>query len=184
MNMTDREIGLWSLRKFKCDLRQQWKKYSEEYKEVLFELADLWIVICGLKARGSQGKLPSYKTFCKQYSVEPEKLRVYINKKLGINDKAKYVNINGVLKRMKTPSEMQKKMFECAEERGVVPSLTMEKIANFRVRQNIPISVCPCAPNDKERGCISDKCYKEILETGTCHCKAFIRQGIDITTLK
>jgi hypothetical protein len=32
--------------------------------------------------------------------------------------------------------------------------------------------------NDKARGCISDKCYKEILETGTCHCRAFIRQGL------
>ena len=180
--MTDREIGLWSLRKFKCNLRQQWKKYNEEYKEVLFELADLWIVICGLKARGSQGKLPSYKTFCKQHSVEPEILRRYINKKVGINDKAKYVNINGVLKRMKTPSEMQKMMFKCAEERGVVPSVTMDKIANFRASRNIPVSVCPCSSSEEEkkkRGCISDKCFSEIMETGTCHCRAFVRQGID-----
>ena len=182
--MDDKEIGSWSMKKFGGSARSQYIKYLEEYKEMMVELADMWIVICGLKARGTTKKFPDYEGFCKQYSVDPKKLRVLINKKLIICDKRPYKEVNGVLKRMKSAEEIKEIMLKLAEERGVIPSSSMDKIANFRARQNIPVSVCPCSPNDKERFCVSDKCYKEILENGTCHCKAFIRQGIDTTDLK
>ena len=32
---------------------------------------------------------------------------------------------------------------------------------------------CPCAGNDPERFCGSEKCMKEIKETGQCHCGLF-----------
>ena len=182
--MDDKQIGGWSIKKFGGTSRQQYKKYLEEYKEMLFELADMWIVICGLKARGTTMKFPDYDGFCKQYSVDPKRLRSIINIKMMKIKKAIYKEINGVQKRMKSAEEIKEIMLKLAEERGVTPSSSMDKIANFRARQNIPISICPCSPNDKERGCVSDKCYKEILENGTCHCKAFIRQGIDTTDLK
>jgi hypothetical protein len=180
---TDEEIGSWSLRKFKTNINQQKQKLREEEKEMMFELADMWIVICGIVYRGSKTKYPTYEEFCKKYSVNPKKLRFIINEKLTICKKRPYIENNkGVLKRMKTAEEIKAIMLKKAEERGVVPSATFEKLVNFRARQNIDVSICPCSPNDKERGCISDKCCQEILETGTCHCRAFIRQGL--TTLR
>lgn len=176
--LTDKEIGQWSLRKFKTTAREQYKKYKEEYTEMLVELADMWIVICGLKYRGSNRKFPDYDGFCKQYSVNPKKLRTFINKKITICDEGTYENKNGVLKRMKNAEEIKQIMLKKAEERGVVPSATFDKLVNFRASRNIPVKVCPCAPLDKARGCISDKCFSEIMETGTCHCRAFIRQGL------
>lgn len=182
--LSDKEIGRWSVSKFKTSILQQKQKLKEEEKEMLFELADMWIVICGIVYRGSKQKYPTYNEFCKRYSVEPKKLRTYINKKLMICDRMPYENKKGVLKRMKSPEEIKEIMLKLAEERGVVPAATIEKIANFRASRNIPISVCPCAKDDKDRGCISDKCYKEIIETGTCHCRAFLRQGVDKKILK
>ena len=95
-----------------------------------------------------------------------------------ICNKRPYEEVNGVLKRMKSAEEIKKIMLKIAEEKGVVPSATMDKIANFRASRNIPVSVCPCAKDDKQRGCISNKCFSEIMEEGTCHCRAFIRQGL------
>lgn len=175
-NMTDEQIGRWSVLKFGGTCNDQFRKYKEEYREMLFELADMWIVICGLKARGTIRAFPNYEEFCKQYSVEPKKLREFIDEKININNRAKYISKNGVLKRMKNAEEVKNIMIKLAKENGVAPSSTMEKIANFRARNNVDIKVCPCAPNDKERGCISKKCLKEIFETGTCHCRAFVKK--------
>lgn len=180
MNYTDKQIGEWSLKKFKTSVREQMKKYREEYEEMLYELADMWIVICGLKYRGTNKFFPDYEDFCKQYSVEPCKLRKIINKKMTICNKRPYKEVNGVLKRMKSAEEIKKIMLKIAEEKGVVPTPTLDKIANFRASRNIPVSVCPCSSSEEEkkkRGCISDMCFREIQQNGICKCGCYTRQG-------
>lgn len=42
----------------------------------------------------------------------------------------------------------------------------------------IGIDVCPCKASDRTKFCISENCLKEIMEKGTCCCKAYKR--IDI----
>lgn len=69
-------------------------------------------------------------------------------------------------------------MLKLANEKGVEPTDFTEKIARVRVRLGIPISVCPCASKDTERGCISTKCMNEIKEVGQCHCHAFRRRDV------
>lgn len=178
--MDDKQIGSWSIKKFGGTSRQQYKKYLEEYKEMLFELADMWIVICGLKARGTTMKFPDYEGFCKQYSVDPKRLRSIINIKMMKIKKAIYKEINGVQKRMKSAEEIKEIMLKLAEERNVVPTPTLDKIANFRASRNIPVSVCPCSSSEEEkkkRGCISDMCFSEIQQKGICKCGCYTRQG-------
>ena len=60
-----------------------------------------------------------------------------------------------------------------AAERGVVPTVNLPKIAKARVTLGCPITQCPCDKKDPNRGCISDKCYKEIQDEGYCHCRAY-----------
>lgn len=69
-------------------------------------------------------------------------------------------------------SEMQKR----AEESGVDTTEFTERIAKARIRMHLDITVCPCAAEDTDRGCISAKCLREIKETGICHCHAFKRK--------
>ena len=67
-------------------------------------------------------------------------------------------------------------MLKAAAEDDVVPTENLEKVARARVNMKLPITVCPCASKDGDRGCIGPKCFKEIQETGTCCCKAFKRR--------
>ena len=60
-----------------------------------------------------------------------------------------------------------------AEERGVALTDNAEKIAKVRERLGIPMTECPCARDDVDRGCISAKCYREIQEQGECHCRCY-----------
>ena len=71
---------------------------------------------------------------------------------------------------------MEEQMRELAKLHNVEPTENLPKIAKARGIMKIGIEVCPCAPNDKERGCISPKCLKEILEGGICHCRCY-RKG-------
>ena len=73
-------------------------------------------------------------------------------------------------------AKMIAEMLKRAEENDVRPSEYLCRIAKARVRMHKDITVCPCAPNDTDRGCISAKCLREIQETGTCHCNAFLRK--------
>lgn len=68
-------------------------------------------------------------------------------------------------------------MLKAAAEAGVEPTKNTEKIARARVKMGIPITVCPCASKDTDRGCISEKCFKQIKEEGTCCCRAFAMKG-------
>lgn len=63
-----------------------------------------------------------------------------------------------------------------AEEAGVDPTEFLERIAKARIRMHLDITVCPCAAQDPDRGCISAKCLREIEETGSCHCCCFRRK--------
>lgn len=82
--ITDKEIMTWSLDNFGEDVDAQWLKLEEETEELKKELADVWIVMCGLKARGVK-KLPSFKTFCTQHTIEEKVLRDIIDAKMAIN---------------------------------------------------------------------------------------------------
>lgn len=71
---------------------------------------------------------------------------------------------------------MINEMLELAEKNGVEPTEFLPKIAKARERMGIDITVCPCAADDKDRGCISAKCLREIKEVGHCHCNAYKRK--------
>ena len=71
---------------------------------------------------------------------------------------------------------MEEQMRELAKLNNVEPTENLPKIAKARGIMNIGIEVCPCSPEDKERGCISAKCLKEIMENGICHCRCY-RKG-------
>lgn len=70
---------------------------------------------------------------------------------------------------------MRVKMLERAEQAGVEPTELLDKIAAARIRFGLDITECPCAKEDKDRGCISAKCLREIQEQGICHCHCFKR---------
>lgn len=67
-------------------------------------------------------------------------------------------------------------MLKRAEEAGVLPTENLAKIAKARIRMHRDITVCPCHPQDTDRGCISAKCFREIKETGICSCTAYKRK--------
>ena len=73
-------------------------------------------------------------------------------------------------------AQMLAQMLQRAEENGVKPSEHLSKIAKARVRMHMDITVCPCHPDDPDRGCISAKCLREIQETGMCCCTAYKRK--------
>lgn len=72
--------------------------------------------------------------------------------------------------------QMEEAMLSLAEKHGVEPTENLPKIARARVRMKLDITVCPCAAKDIDRGCISAKCLREILEGGICHCTAYRRK--------
>lgn len=72
--------------------------------------------------------------------------------------------------------EMLSDMQIRAEEAGVEPTEFLERIAKARIRMHLDITVCPCAAQDTDRGCISAKCLREIEETGVCHCNCYRRK--------
>jgi ferredoxin-thioredoxin reductase catalytic subunit len=71
---------------------------------------------------------------------------------------------------------MEEQMRELAKLHGVEPTENLPKIVRARGIMKIGIEICPCAADDKERGCISEKCLKEIKENGICHCKCYRRK--------
>lgn len=70
---------------------------------------------------------------------------------------------------------MEKVMLELAKKHGVEPTEFLPKIAKVREKLGIELSICPCARDDSDRGCISAKCLREIEEQGHCHCNAYRR---------
>jgi len=75
-----------------------------------------------------------------------------------------------------TEEEMIQEMLKRAEEFDVEPTENLPKVARARIRMHRDITVCPCAPDDTDRGCISAKCLREIKETGICHCTCYKRK--------
>lgn len=70
-------------------------------------------------------------------------------------------------------------MVDRALEAGVQVTDNVTKVARARVRMGLDISECPCAKDDKDRGCISSKCLREIKEQGICHCNCFRRKEVN-----
>lgn len=79
-------------------------------------------------------------------------------------------------------NKIYKLMEKQADKFGVELTETGKRIAKVRARNKTTtseiqvIKICPCAPNDKERGCISPKCLMEIMKDGKCHCGAFCKK--------
>lgn len=71
---------------------------------------------------------------------------------------------------------MEELMRKLAEENGVDCTDNLPKIVRARERMGLDITICPCAANDLDRGCISAKCLREIKEEGICHCHCFKRR--------
>lgn len=71
---------------------------------------------------------------------------------------------------------MYKEMVKRAKEAGVDLTKVTRKIAAARVRFGLDILTCPCAKDDKDRGCISAKCLREIQENGICHCGCYCKR--------
>jgi hypothetical protein len=78
-----------------------------------------------------------------------------------------------------TEEQMYQEMLEKAKQRGVYPNKNAKKIAAFRVRAGLPITKCPCDPNS-DRGCISKRCYMEIIDNGICHCRCFTKEDTNV----
>lgn len=70
-------------------------------------------------------------------------------------------------------AKMMAEMLRRADEAGVDATENLAKIAKARVRMHRDITVCPCHPDDTDRGCISAKCLREIEEEGVCSCTAY-----------
>lgn len=72
-----------------------------------------------------------------------------------------------------TKDEILSEMKLIAEENCVDLTENAEKIASFRAKSGLPLSVCPCSKDDRTRYCISKQCKKDIENLNTCHCRAF-----------
>lgn len=68
---------------------------------------------------------------------------------------------------------MAQLMLAQAQAKKVMPTEYLPNVAKARITLKMSIDRCPCAKDDKERGCISAKCFNEILTKGVCHCNAF-----------
>lgn len=71
---------------------------------------------------------------------------------------------------------MERTMRELAEVHGVDCTENFPKIVKARGIMGLDITVCPCAADDTDRGCISAKCLREIKEEGICHCRCYKRR--------
>lgn len=71
---------------------------------------------------------------------------------------------------------MWKDIRRIAKENNVDLTESAYKVAKARAYIKCPLTVCICDQNDKERGCISQKCMKEIIENGVCHCNVFCKR--------
>ena len=61
-----------------------------------------------------------------------------------------------------------------ADKNGFKLSQNAEKVARYREVADIPLSICCCHKNDKERFCISQKCMDDIKNNGICACNVFL----------
>lgn len=82
-------------------------------------------------------------------------------------------NFKGVDNGDRYVEEMYFNIEQIAEKYNVELTENARKIARARVLTRCPLNLCICDRNDPERGCISEKCMKEIKEGGICHCKCF-----------
>lgn len=76
--------------------------------------------------------------------------------------------------------EYMNEMKLIAEEQGYELTENAEKIAKFRARANVPLSVCPCDKDSPApyRGCVGFICADEIKEKGVCKCNCFRRKDV------
>ena len=74
-----------------------------------------------------------------------------------------------------TIDEYKKIIEQIAKENDLGLTENADNIAKFRARTQLPMDKCPCDPKAEDRGCIGEKCWKEIKTSGVCHCNLFRR---------
>lgn len=75
-----------------------------------------------------------------------------------------------------TEDEYYREFEKLAEQHNVGLTETAQRLAKFRERTQLSMDRCPCEAHNKERGCISPLCLKEIQEYGSCHCNCFCKK--------
>lgn len=73
--------------------------------------------------------------------------------------------------------EIMNEMKLIAEEQGYELTENAEKIAKFRARTGMDMSVCPCDPKNPYRGCVGSLCRQELETAGMCHCNCFKKES-------
>ncbi|MDR2526340.1 MAG: hypothetical protein LBC92_00500 [Rickettsiales bacterium] len=78
-------------------------------------------------------------------------------------------------------NKMKSVLSAIAEIRGVIPNENIDKIINAKInffhKKGMSFLRCPCDANDIERSCISDKCMRDIEESGICHCNCYVKKS-------
>lgn len=67
--------------------------------------------------------------------------------------------------------ELREQMLSLCKTAGFEPTENFDKIVKAKERFGIGLG-CPCDRNS-DRACISERCAREIMENGHCHCNAF-----------
>ena len=73
-------------------------------------------------------------------------------------------------------------LLNIANRNGLKLSETAYRIANYRQKVDLPLTICACYAHDKRRGCkykdgrdIKKKCMTEILKDNRCACGCFLK---------
>ena len=72
-------------------------------------------------------------------------------------------------------TDLREDMLEVAKRKGVEPTEYFDRVVLAKTLMKLGLD-CPCAKDDRERYCISDKCFKEIQDKGECHCHCWKRK--------
>lgn len=68
--------------------------------------------------------------------------------------------------------ELREQMLEICKNAGFEPTENFDKIVKAKERFGIGLK-CPCAKDDGDRYCISEKCAKDVIEKGKCLCRCY-----------
>lgn len=67
--------------------------------------------------------------------------------------------------------ELREQMLAICKSAGFEPTENFDKIVKAKERFGIGLR-CPCDRNS-DRACISERCAREIMQNGTCHCRCY-----------
>lgn len=67
--------------------------------------------------------------------------------------------------------ELREQMLAICKSAGFEPTENFDKIVKAKERFGIGLG-CPCDRNS-DRACISERCAREIMQNGICHCRCY-----------